>query len=319
MKTSEHFLKGVLLVAAAGILWGGMGTSVQHLYALDIGFTPLGLVTFRQLTAGGLYVAVSALISPAKTFGIFKQPRIALDIFLSGAFVFLAHYTFFGSIYYSNAGTGAILLTTVPLFAALWYAFAKKEPVGRLEAACFLLAASGVLLIVTDGDFSSLKFSPLALLWGLVSAIFAAAYSIQPIRAIKAVGVTPVVAWGILSGGIFASVFSPPWSIEVAWSLDAAFSFGFIVVFGTVIAFWCFMSGLKYISPVAAGLLNCLEPLSAFLFSVVLLGDRLGAVQLLGIALVVANVVLLSLGQDARRKEKHRSDGNNAATNDSLE
>ena len=45
MKTSEHFLKGVLLVAAAGILWGGMGTSVQHLYALDIGFTPLGLVT----------------------------------------------------------------------------------------------------------------------------------------------------------------------------------------------------------------------------------------------------------------------------------
>ena len=255
MKTSEHFLKGVLLVAAAGILWGGMGTSVQHLYALDIGFTPLGLVTFRQLTAGGLFVAVSALISPAKTFGIFKQPRIALDIFLSGAFVFLAHYTFFGSIYYSNAGTGAILLTTVPLFAALWYAFAKKEPVGRLEAACFLLAASGVLLIVTDGDFSSLKFSPLALLWGLVSAIFAAAYSIQPIRAIKAVGVTPVVAWGILSGGIFASVFSPPWSIEVAWSLDAAFSFGFIVVFGTVIAFWCFMSGLKYISPVAAGLL----------------------------------------------------------------
>lgn len=296
-QTSGQFVFGVLLVAAAGILWGAMGTSVQHIFALDIGFTPLGLVAFRQVTAGILFVALASLLNPRKTWGIFKNPKLALDIFAGGVFVFLAHYSFFESIYYSNAGTGAILLTTVPLFAAIWYAITKKEAVGRVEAACFLLAASGVLLIVTDGDFSTLKFSPMALVWGLASAIFAAAYSIQPIRAIKAVGVTPVVAWGILSGGIIASFVCPPWTVDVRWSLDAAASFGFVVVFGTVLAFWCFMSGLKYISPVAAGLLNALEPLSAFLFSVLLLGDHLGLVQLLGIALVIGNVVLLSLAK----------------------
>lgn len=296
-KASGQFVTGVLLVAAAGLLWGGMGTSVQHLFALDIGFTPLGLVAFRQLSAGILFVALATLVNPRKTWQIFHDPRLALDIFAGGAFVFLAHYSFFESIYYSNAGTGAILLTTVPLFAALWYALRKKEAIGRVEVACFLLAASGVLLIVTDGDFSALKFSPMALVWGLVSAVFAAAYSIEPIRAIKAVGVTPVVARGILSGGIIASFVSPPWTIDIAWSWDAFASFAFIVVFGTVIAFWCFMGGLKYISPVAAGLLNCLEPLSAFLFSALLLGDRLGLVQLIGIALVIGNVVLLSLSK----------------------
>lgn len=296
-KASGQFVTGVLLVAAAGLLWGGMGTSVQHLFALDIGFTPLGLVAFRQLSAGILFVALATLVNPRKTWQIFHDPRLALDIFAGGAFVFLAHYSFFESIYYSNAGTGAILLTTVPLFAALWYALRKKEAIGRVEVACFLLAASGVLLIVTDGDFSALKFSPMALVWGLVSAVFAAAYSIHPIRAIKAVGVTPVVAWGILSGGIIASFVSPPWTIDITWSWDAFASFAFIVVFGTVIAFWCFMGGLKYISPVAAGLLNCLEPLSAFLFSALLLGDRLGLVQLIGIALVIGNVVLLSLSK----------------------
>lgn len=293
----RRYLLGVLLVAAAGILWGAMGTSVQHLFSLDCGFTPLGLVTLRQLSAGLLFVAVSTIVSPAKTWRVFKRPKLALTIFCAGAFVFISHYCFFESIYYSNAGTGAILLTTVPLFAALWYALRKQSTVGWVEAACFGLAASGVLLIVTDGDFSSLKFSPLALIWGLLSAIFAAAYSIQPLRAIREAGVAPVVAWSILSGGIVASFFCPPWSIDIAWSTEAASAFGFIVVFGTVAAFWCFMSGLKFISPVIASLLNCLEPLTAFLFSVVLLGDRLGVFQLFGIALVLANVALLTLSK----------------------
>ena len=72
------------------------------------------------------------------------------------------------------------------------------------------------------------------------------------------------------------------------------------VLFGTVAAFWCYLSGLKWISPVVAGLLNCLEPLSAFFFSIVLLGDRIGAVQAIGIALVVSNVALLALAKGRR-------------------
>ena len=55
------------------------------------------------------------------------------------------------------------------------------------------------------------------------------------------------------------------------------------------------MSGLKYLSPVVMGLLNCAEPLSAFLFSIIFLGDRFGAWQCLGVAMVLANVCLLTL------------------------
>ena len=84
------------------------------------------------------------------------------------------------------------------------------------------------------------------------------------------------------------------------WTLEGTLSFGYIVLFGTVAAFWCYLSGLKWISPVVAGLLNCLEPLSAFFFSIVLLGDRIGAVQAIGIALVVSNVALLALAKGRR-------------------
>ena len=292
---SRPFLKGFLLVVFASILWGAMGTVVQYLFSVPSGFTALGLVTLRQLAAGTIFVAAASLFMPKAMWGIFKNPRDLLDIVTAGIFVFAGHYGFFQSIYYSNAGTGAVLLTLVPLLSGVWIALRHHRFVTPVEAVCFLLAAAGVAVIVTDGDFSRLQFSPLAIAWGLVAAVFSAAYLIQPAGIIRRVGVIPVVAWSILIGGVIASSVCRPWTLDIRWTADVAASFGFIVIFGTVLAFYFYMSGLKYLSPVVMGLLNCAEPLSAFLFSIIFLGDRFGAWQCLGVAMVLANVCLLTL------------------------
>ena len=293
-------LLGFLLIAAAGILWGGMGTAVQHLFSVDRGITPLGLVTLQQLAAGALFVLLLAAASPKRAFSVFRSRRTLLDVVLSGVLLLTAHYAFFEAIYYSNAGTGAILLTTVPLLAGGWIAFRTGRRMTAVELVCFALAASGVALIMTNGDFGALRFSPLAVVWGMASAAAAAAYSIQPLRAIREIGVAPVVAWGLAAGGLFASLVSPPWLVRMDWTIEEALLLGYIVLFGTVAAFWCYLSGLKWTSPVVAGLLGCLEPLSAFFFSIALLGDDLGAVQGIGIALVLSNVLLLALAKGRR-------------------
>ena len=117
---SRPFLKGFLLVVFASILWGAMGTVVQYLFSVPSGFTALGLVTLRQLAAGTIFVAAASLFMPKAMWGIFKNPRDLLDIVVAGIFVFAGHYGFFQSIYYSNAGTGAVLLTLVPLLSGLF-------------------------------------------------------------------------------------------------------------------------------------------------------------------------------------------------------
>ncbi len=297
---SRSFLKGFLLVVGASVLWGAMGAVVQYVFSVPSGFTALGLVTLRQLSAGVLFVAAASCFMPRAVWRIFKEPKTVLDIALSGCLIFGGHYGFFQSIYYSNAGTGAVLLTLVPLLAAVWNAVRHHRFVSPVEAACFVLAATGVALIVTDGDFGKLKFSPLAIGWGLVAALFSTAYLIQPVAVIRRVGVIPVTAWGILTGGLIASVFCHPWTMDIHWTLPVAASFAFIVVFGTVVAFYCYMSGLKYMSPVVMGLLNCAEPLSAFLFSILFLGDRFGIWQCAGVAMVLANVCLLTLAPQRR-------------------
>ncbi len=297
MAMNHRVAAGIGLISLAGILWGAMGTAVQFLFQVAHGFNPLDLVALRQICAGTLFVCAAFCVQPRKMLAVFRTRRLLLDVFFSGVLIFTTHFCFFAAIFYSNAGTGAVFLTLVPLLCAAWLALTKKEPITRVEMICSVLAIAGVTLIVTDGDLGSLQFSPLAIVFGLGSTVLAATYNIQPLRAIREVGVVPVLSWGMLTGGFCGLIVAHPFSMPVDWSLTSVSIFGFIVVFGTVFAFWAFMEGLRRISPVIAALLNCLEPLSAFLFSVLLLNDVLGGWQILGIALVLANVCLLALSK----------------------
>lgn len=300
MARDRQLGRGIALIAGAGLLWGGMGCAVQYLFQHQSGFHPLDVVALRQLGAGVLFVSVALLFEREKMFNVFRDAKLLANVAFSGALIFVTHYAFFESVYYSNAGTGAVFLTTVPLFAALWLALKGRQSMGLLEVFCFLVAVLGVGLIVTDGDWETLQFSPLAVIWGMVSAVLAAVYSIQPIPAIRQAGVVPVVAWGMLIGGLCGLVVGNPLGMPVTWDAPSIGCFAFIVLFGTVAAFGMYMEGLKTVSPVIAGLLNCIEPLSAFLFCIALLGERFGHWQLLGIALLLGNVILLALAK-ARR------------------
>ena len=291
------FFLGFLLTVIASIFWGAMGTAVQHLFLVKSGFSALGLVTLRQLSAGLLFVAIGTILMPRKMWSVFSDRKLLFEIVVSGVLVFLAHFCFFRSIFYSNAGTAAIFLTLNPLLAGIWLALFRGRQMSAVELVCMVLAALGVTLMVTDGDFTGLKFSAMAVVWGLCSAVFATAFSIQPQKPSSKIGVTVVIAWAFLFGGLIASVFCPPWTLEINWNLTVAADFSFIVLFGTVAAFWLYLTGLKYISPVVSGLVVCLEPLSAIVFSMVLLGDILGFWQTVGVVLVLANICLLALAR----------------------
>ncbi|MCD8338845.1 MAG: DMT family transporter [Burkholderiales bacterium] len=152
-----------------------------------------------------------------------------------------------------------------------------------------------MLLIVTDGNLSTLKFSPACLVWGCFSALFATAYSIQPKNAVSKAGAIPVLAWGSIVGGTLGSFVYPPVHLIAGFTIQVTLAFAFIVVIGTMFAFWCYLSSLKYISPVLVGLVVTLEPLSAFVFSILILHESLGFFQALGIACIVTTVFVISL------------------------
>ena len=73
------FFLGFLLTVIASIFWGAMGTAVQHLFLVKSGFSALGLVTLRQLSAGLLFVAIGTLVMPRKMWSVFSDRKLLFD------------------------------------------------------------------------------------------------------------------------------------------------------------------------------------------------------------------------------------------------
>ncbi len=292
------FLLGAGLSIVASLCWGGLAVAVQHLFQTGQ-FEPIELSCLRLLGAGVGFVLIGYAIRAKNMSCVFRSWKDLRQIFTAGVMVYLAHLTFFLAVYYSNAGTGAIFLAFTPLITAAWLALVENKPFQLVEAFCFVLAGGGVALIVTDGDFTTLKFSPYSIFWGLGCAFMSVAYALYPRKVMARVGVTAVVSWSILFGGIASTVLVNPLAVasSVQWTPIVVFDYSYIVLFGTILAFWCYLKSLSLISPVAVGLIVCLEPTSAFFFSILLLGETLGLIQTIGVAMVLANVVILTLAR----------------------
>lgn len=298
-KKNNGAIFGIVLASIASVFWGGMGVSVQYLFE-NSSIQPLELVGLRLLASGILLVLINFVVARHTLLAPFSSPKAVFGIAISGLEILTAHLTFFFSIYYSNAGTGAIFLALVPLMAGFYLAMTGKKRFTQKELLCCVLAFFGVLLLVSKGNLLSFDLNWYAVFWGLISAIMAVIYSIQPKPLIDKWGVVPVVSWGILVGGIVGFASVRPWEALLSFNLSGIAAFSFIVVFGTVAAFWLYLESLKYLSPVVVGLVVCLEPLSAFIFGIMFMNLKLGWLECLGVVMVLANVVILSLGSPKR-------------------
>lgn len=285
---------GIILALISAISWGCMGICAQYLLHY-CRFQAIDLVSLRLVLAGTILLFVyrisggNGLLSPFYNKGNFTQ------VLISGLAILGSQLTFMLSIKASDAALATIILTTIPVMCALYFCLVDRKLPSPSVVFCFLLASTGVGLVVTNGDISSLNFSVQGLLWGLLSAVMAAIYSIQPRSIIRKIGVCPVVGWGMIFGGIVACCFNPPWTIDVDLSWKAGMLFAFIVLVGTVLSFWSYLSSVKYLSPVLVSLIGCMEPVTAYVLSIFIYGKLVGSFELVGITFVFANVIIISI------------------------
>lgn len=285
---------GTSLAMGAGIFWGSMGVSAQYLLQ-KCGFFPMDLVTSRLLIAGVVFLFITKFFINQPVLEILKSRRNVVDLLIMGITVFGSQLSFMLGVKSSNAGTAAILLTTVPLMCGVWLSLTGKERLTSKELFCFLLASAGVFFLVSKGNWNSLDFSFAGVAWSLLSAFLSTVYTIQPKLLIERVGVSRAAGWAMLIGGCVGCLIQNPVSNHLQWNLVVGANFLYVVTAGTVIAFFCYMASLKYISPVYVGLLVCLEPLTAYLLSFIFLDDKIGPFEFLGVCLILSNVVIISL------------------------
>lgn len=285
---------GFVMAMSAAILWGVSGTVAQFLFEVK-NVDPGWLVCWRMVVAGSGLLVFALFRKNSDAFQIWKRRRDIAEILLFSTLGMVAvQYSYFYSISLSNAATATVLQYIGPVFVVGFYAIKNKRWPRLSEYLALTLAMLGTFLLVTHGSFDTLVISEMALIWGILSAITLAFYTIQPVQLLRRFSAPTVTGWGMFIGGILFLLFSTPYYWSGIWDLETWAAFLFIVVLGTIVPFSIFLASLNIIGAQTASLLCSVEPLAAALVAVVWLGITFTGMDWLGTFFIVITVAILT-------------------------
>lgn len=287
-------LKGILLSGLGGSLWGVSGIFAQLLFN-DYQASSEWLVSTRLTMSGLLILAYSAMLRKDPIFFIFRNKKHILQLLLFSLVGMVGvQYLFFKAIEVSSASLATILQFTAPIFVYLYTLISREKKLYATEFTLVLATFFGVLLIVTNGQFSKMSVSLIGFTVGIGSAVAVAFYSIQPRKILAVYGSPMIVGWGMLIGGLVFQFIQPFWQPSFSLTTHSIILLTLIIVFGTAVAFIAYLASLSFIDPSLASIMTALEPLLAAVLSVVVFKQQFGVFELIGIAVVLVSVLLLS-------------------------
>ncbi|MBS7009116.1 MAG: EamA family transporter [Anaerostipes sp.] len=287
--------KGICLVVLAGLCWGLSGVTGKYLFTKKE-LTAVWLVALRLTAGGGVILAFCWSRQRQKILDIWKQKNTVTDLLIVGIFGLAAcQLTYFLAIQYSNPGIATVLHYLAPAMILLFCMAAEKRKPAVLEICVLLMMTAGVFILATQGSPEHLAVTKRALLFGIASAVFLSVYNLQPKKLLDRFSPFVIVGWGMLIGGLVLSAFTNVCSVPGRWDSETAVLVVGIVIYGTIIPFCCYLQGVAFIGPVKASMYSCIEPLTAALLSVILLGQSFGGADCLGMACIIAGITALAV------------------------
>ena len=286
---------GIILTLLGATLWGVSGTSVQFIGNFR-NMNLEWLLTMRLITAGLLAVLYGWIRQGNAIFNVFRNWRDTLGLIIFGVFgMALCQYTYFRSIVIAGAGIATVLQYLAPsmIIIYLLMRYGKRPSTGEIISV--ILALAGTICLMGNNGFSFESFRSDVLFWGLLSAVGVAVYSVSPVRLLATYGTIPIVGFGmLLSGLVAAALFQQPHSYATwdVWTVVGCFN---VVFLGTIVSFNAYLEGVKRIGAVSGSILSSIEPISAAFFGWALLGNQFNWVGILGMAMIIATVIIIAL------------------------
>jgi len=276
-------LVGIALVILSAAAFGTLAIFGRYAYA--DGMDALSILFLRFSLAA---VVMAGLIVARRK----RWPRrsAVLRLMGMGAIGYVGQsFSYLTALTYASSGLVALLLYLYPIFVAVLSAILLKERLTWIKGVALGLALVGTALTVGPEGGQVL---------GIVLAISAAMiYSVyilvgsQVMKEVSAVQSSAIIfaSAGAMSG-VLMFFGGPRWPASGAgWAAILA-----IVLIATVLPVVTFLAGLERIGPTNAAMLSTLEPVVTVLLAWVLEGTPLNSISVLGGALILAAVILLT-------------------------
>ncbi len=283
---------GPLLILLAGCFWGSMGIFVRKLD--ETGFTAAQIVAIR-VTLAALFFAVLLLIRDRSGFRIALRD---LPLFIGLGFGSILFFTvcYFTAITMMTLSTAAILLYTSPIWIMLMSLLFFREKLNGRKAVALVLAFAGCVMV---SGISGEGMTLTGLLVGLGAGFGYGLYSILGTIALRRYSPYTVTTYTFLFAAAGSWLICEPANlISKIASAPAPVSLllfcGLTALVTAVIPFLSYTLGLRTVEASRAGILATVEPLVATLIGILVFSEPLTLLSGLGIALILAAVILLN-------------------------
>ncbi|MEA3252067.1 MAG: DMT family transporter [Pseudomonadota bacterium] len=283
------YLCVVVLLFAGNLLVGKLATA---------SLPPLTLSLARMLVA---FIAVSALFGRAawqQREALRRQAKALTAMAITGMALFNA--TLYSALQTSEPTNVAVLESMIPAVTALVMALFFRERLGGVKWAGIAMSAFGAAWVITDGE-------PLGILYRLqVGDAFVggavASWVLYMLAVRQWLGRIPFYASLVPMTGIAVACLAPlalleNWLLDTMWHLDGA-SLATVLYLGigpSLIALVCYNRALLLVGPSRTATSLNLLPVATMLLGYWLLGTSITLSQVVGAAVTIVGVSLVTL------------------------
>ncbi len=284
---------------SALLLFGSNGIVASH-----IALNSYEIVLLRTAIGSAFLFLLFLLMKGQFTF--WTQKRAFVFLFCSGAAMggnWLFLYEAFQQI---GVGMATLACYCGPVFVMIFSPILFKTRFTWLKTVGFFIVVGGMLLI--NGHLLQAGYSGWGLFCGVMSAVM---YAVLVICNKKAAAIT-----GLENALLQLAISFVTVAIFVAWKQGLVLQIGsgdwlpilFLGLLNTGIGCYLYFSSLGILPVQTVAVCGYLEPLSAVIFSVLLLGETMTAIQWLGAGMILGGAMLSEMTV-VSLKEKRKTCG----------
>jgi len=225
-------------------------------------------------------------------------PRISLKnllrLFAIGALVAFHWVAFYGSIKFSNISIALVCFSTVGFFSALLEPLVLQKKTSPVEILLGMLAIAGIYCIFHfDTRYNT------GIIFGLVSAVLAALFTILNKKALEKQEAATVTLYELMGGFLILTLLLPAYLrfFNLSFVLPSASDWLWLMILSwlcTVLAFYLALIALEKVSAFTVNLSYNLEPIYGIVLAFIIYheNEELSGSFYIGLLLIIIAVAL---------------------------
>ena len=280
------------------ILWG---STYLFIHFMTEQMPPLYMSSIRFLVAGTLLYSYARLTgTPRPTW-----PQVRSGGIIGLLLLTLANGCLTVALQHISTSIAALLAATMPVFllSLNWIWFAKTRP-SNLALSGLLLGFAGICFLIKPDAVQGTGTTDDNLIGAGLVMIANVAWALGTLFSSRLALPAQILSSGLqmLTGGVILLVISlltepvTPMSILDA-PAKAIGSLGYLIIFGSIIGFSSYAWLARNAPPTLVSTYAYVNPVVAMILGTLFAGEILTAQSLIGAAIVVAGVVLVTLGR----------------------